>query len=183
MSTPTTRRGLLLGPGSADARELLKLLELERLAAAVYGLAHGSGQLSPGAAGLTAALHGQELIHGRALASALGRAAPAAPSGPAPSLGRLQRGLARYRIHAELAARHDERGWFTVLEELESALAGAYYEALGRLADPDAATLAARILASEAQHQTLLFRARHSGDISLAVSTPVVYGDAPPPSQ
>jgi hypothetical protein len=182
MSATTTRRHLLLAPvGSADTRELVKLLELERLAVAVYGLAQRSGQLSPGTAQLVSELRVQEQVHARELAGTLGAAARLArPSGG--TIHELQDGLARHGIHAELAALRDERRWFTVLEQLERALEGAYYKALGRLRSATAATLAARILASEAQHQTLLFRARHPADISLAVSTPVVYGSAPPPA-
>jgi hypothetical protein len=182
-----TRRELLRvlpgAPGVGDTARLASLLELEQVAVALYRMAHRSGQLSPGAAELVRELAFQEGEHAQELSSAVGRPAHTVrlPSQSAPSIEQLEATLARVKVGVDLRALDGEREWFTLLEQLEGALEGAYYEALGELVSPAAATLAARILASEAQHQTLLFRQRHPGEVSLAVSRGLVFGNAPPP--
>jgi hypothetical protein len=65
-----------------------------------------------------------------------------------------------------------------LLERLEGALEGAYYKALKHLSEPAQATLAARILASEAQHSTLLFSFRNPQNVQLAVAVGLVKGSA-----
>lgn len=183
----TTRRQLLRSlpgdPALGDAGRLASLLALEQVAVDLYRMAHRSTHLAAGSARLVREIVIQEEQHVLALAGALGRPAHTvrlqAPSQATPA--QLEAALAQVKVHVDLAAIHSERAWFTLLEQLESALEGAYYEALARLSSATAATLAARILASEAQHQTLLFRARHPRDINLAVSTGLVFGNAPPP--
>lgn len=181
-----TRRELLAGTASAgtaaDARRLAALMELEHVAADVYGLAARSGALSPSAHRLASALRTQEHDHAAALLAALG--SPVAPRGlPAPagqSPAQLQTALGRVHVTVQFDRLRSERDWFTLLENMEAALEGAYYEALAQLSTAAAGTLAARILASEAQHQTLLFRLRHPRDIPLAVGAGLIVGNAPP---
>jgi hypothetical protein len=171
------RSAARLAPLSSDVARLRRLLELEQLADRLYSLALQSGTLSPAAMTLCLELRSQERSHARALAPFSGRALPEPPG----TRLQVERSLARAHLDPRLGERRSERAWFILLERLEHVLEGAYYEALAHLTSPGAATLAAQILASEAQHQTLLFRLRHPDDITLAVSVPLVHGSAPPP--
>lgn len=178
----TSRRAAIRSAGravlpNADAARLRHLLELEQLAEQLYVRALESGRLSPRAEALCRGLRSEERSHAQALGPLSGQPGPEPPL----TLRQIEHALTRAHLDPNLQARRTERAWFTLLERLEHVLEGAYYEALAHLTGAGPATLAAQILASEAQHQTLLFRLRHPDDIMLAVSEPIVHGSAPPP--
>ncbi len=163
-------------PGAGDAAQLRRLLAYEELAIAVGGLALTSGMLLPATAELVRSLQRQETAHARAL-SALPGVTP-----PAPLQGRAEVQVALSAIGIKLALEPplDERHWMTLLAELETRLEGVYYHALGLLGESGPASLAASILASEAQHSVALALWRYPGDIGLTVGSALVQG-APPP--
>ncbi len=171
---------VLRAPSAREERRImLALLELEHLAANVYAVAAANAEISPGGRELARRLGAQERAHAAALAPLTGQAAP-----PPPDLSptALQAALAGHGVTVSFRSLHDERAWFTVLEKLERNLEGAYYRALGHLTRRANVTLAARILASEAQHATLLFSYRNPARITLDVSTSFVTGTATPPA-
>lgn len=176
---PRSRRQLVadvLGAGPVQERRLLlELLDLELLAVKVYALAAAAARVSPGGRALAHRIQEQELSHAIALARLTG---PTAAPRPALSTTAAQAALAAHGITVAFSSLDTERQWFTLLERLEGALEGAYYKALARLRDPAHATLAARILASEAQHSTLLFSFRNPQDIDLDVALGLVEGTA-----
>jgi hypothetical protein len=158
-----------------ERRELLQLLDAEVLATQVYALAAGAGPISPAGRALATHLGAQEQSH----AAALGRlAGPPIPLPPASSPGAVERSLGQHGISVTFGSLHSERQWFTLLEELERAMEGVYFQALGRLSNPSHALLAARILASEAQHSTLLFSFRNPQNIQLDVAEGQIRGRA-----
>lgn len=154
---------------------MLMLLDAELLAVKVYELASASTQIAPDGRALASRLGEQERAHAAALARALRLLDPGHPPD---STSAAEAGLAAHGITVTFGSLRSERQWFTLLERLESALEGAYYTALGHLSDPGHATLAARILASEAQHSTLLFSFRNPQNVELAVAVGLVHGSA-----
>lgn len=180
---PRSRRELvadLLGALPAGERKLVgDLLAAEHLAVEVYGRAAASPDLSSRARRLVRRLRAQERVH----AAALARLVPAAahPSAPPPrgrSTPEVEAALAKRGIVVRFGDLNSERAWFTLLENLEGALEGAYYKSLRHLESASVATLVARIMASEAQHSTLLLRLRNPQDIALDVAVGLVKGRA-----
>lgn len=110
-----------------------------------------------------------------------------------PDLRRFQRPRPRVpttaaEIDAVLAARHvsrmvselhSEHDCLELLLNLESLAEGAYYSALSKLTDPRLQVLAARILASEAQHEAMLGVLRDHKDFARAAPYAFVEGIAP----
>jgi hypothetical protein len=177
---PLTRRELVSQGASTrrpSERELLTgLIGLEQLAVAIYGLVLASGTASPAETALLLDLQSQESVHAGALAHQLRVAPGLAPAGAE----LIQAALIRAGITSKLSKMRTARDWFRLLETLESTLEGAYHAALADLTRPEVAALAASILASEAQHLTLLFRQRHPLDVYSAVPSGLVQGTAPP---
>lgn len=64
------------------------------------------------------------------------------------------------------------------LIDVESMLEGAWFSAIAKLRDPRLAGLAARIMACEAQHWTVLSSVSHHGDPKLTVPYPFVRGSS-----
>ncbi len=158
-----------------ERRLLLELLNAELTAVQLYALAATAGPVSPAGQELARRLGAQERAHAAALARL---AEQPAPVEPAPSPAAAEKALAGHGITVTLSALRSERQWFTLLEDLERVLEGVYFKALGRLASPSQASLAARIMASEAQHSTLLFSFRNPQDIQLDVAVGQVKGRA-----
>jgi hypothetical protein len=162
--------------GSAQERRYVTgLLAAEQVAAEVYRRAAAAQVMSPAARSLADRLGAQERSHAASLArlSGMGPARVGTMSDSA-----VETGLRSLHISAKLGALDSEKRWFTLLENLESGLEGAYYKAIRHLTRPDLATLAAQILASEAQHSVLLFRFRNPMDIKLDVAVGLVKGNA-----
>lgn len=156
-----------------ERRELRGLLEMELLAGQVYAMAAGARPLSPAAQDLVRRVGSQEYAHVAALARLAGLSAG---SGAPPSPSAIERTLAGHGLPVTFAALRTEREWFTVLEGLERLLEGVYFHAIGQLTNPDHALLLTRIMASEAQHSTLLFSFRNPGNITLAVAEGQIKG-------
>jgi hypothetical protein len=161
--------------GPTDAQLLGELLEFEQLELAVDELALRSGALSPPTAALVRRIAAHERAHASALAAWPGVVAPAA-------LGHADLGAAMKArgIAVDLGRARTDRQWLAVLEVVDTAVEGAYYAAIGLLRAPAAASLAATILASEAQHRALLSRQRYPHTIVFAVPSGLVHGMAPP---
>lgn len=165
----------VLGPlnPAQERRQLAQLLDAELLAVAVYDRARTASAVSPGGRRLIGQIGLQERAHAAAVARAAGTVA-----GPPPSAAAAERALGVRGISVRFGALSTERQWFTLLESLERVLEGGYYRALGRLTAPAHASLAARIMGSEAQHATLLFSFRNPGNIQLDVAEGQIKGGA-----
>ncbi len=164
-----------LADGPTDAELLVDLLHAELLLAFAYRQALQSTVLSSRERVVLERLHSQELAHITALAAALkhlGGTPPPEPSDP----GTADRQLAAHHVSVKLASITDEAGWFGLLVDLEHVVEGAYYKALADLHDPALQHTAAQILANEAQHEVMLVRLRHPGDIKEIVPSSLVQG-------
>jgi ferritin-like protein len=164
-----------LADGPSDPQLLTDLLHAELLIAFAYQQALQSTVLTPRARVVLGRLHSQELAHITALTAALKRLGGSPPPAPA-DLKAADRQLVAHHVQDKLDSITDEAGWFRVLVDLEHAVEGAYYEALANLSDPALQRLAAQILANEAQHEVMLLRLRHPGDIKQIVVSSLVQG-------
>jgi hypothetical protein len=176
-----SRRDLLASVTSArtrqtDAQLLSSLAELEQLAIAVDELALRSRRLTAATHALVSAISTQERAHAAALSRWPG-VEPAPPIGPGKDFAAA---LSAAGIDLEHRRLRTDRDWLAALASVETTLEGAYYAALGQLASPAAASLAATILANEAQHRTLLSRQRYPRVIEFAVPSGLVQGTPPP---
>ncbi len=187
-----TRRGLLSGaliavglgvahatparaataPSAPTDQELLAgLLKVEQLIAAVYGRVLAGGRLTPRARRLARTVLRQEHAHAATLAAELavfGGAPPAPPAGPA----QLDAQLARHHISISVTGLETEKQALQLLTQVESVAEGAYFGAMSKLSEPRLQTLAAEILASEAQHFTLVAEILHPRDAGFSRTVP-----------
>ncbi|HWD64426.1 MAG TPA: ferritin-like domain-containing protein [Solirubrobacteraceae bacterium] len=176
--TPRSRRELVsdvlraLTPAQ-ERRMLLELVKAELLAADIYAMAAVAEPISPAGQNLARRLGNQERAHLNALAMLMSQS-----FGATLSPSQAEKALATHGIPVRFDELHTERQWFTLLEQLEGVLEGLYFRALGRLSDPGHALLAARILASEAQHSTLLLSFRNPNNIQLDVAEGQIKGRA-----
>lgn len=153
---------------------MTELLGAEQVAADVYRRAAVAPVMSPGARSLAGRLGAQERSH----AAALGRLAGMAPPMGTMSDSDVEASLRNLGVSTNLGTLDSEKRWFTLLENVENALEGSYYKSIRHLTRPALATLAAQILASEAQHSVLLFRFRNPTNIKLDVAVGLVKGSA-----
>jgi hypothetical protein len=156
-----------------ERRLLVELVKAELVAAEVYGMAAVAEPISPAGRDLARRLGDQERAHLTALARLMSES-----FGTTSSPADAEKMLAAHGIPVKFSDLRTERQWFTLLENLEGILEGLYFRALGHLSNPAHALLAARILASEAQHSTLLFSFRNPQDIQLDVATGQIKGRA-----
>ncbi len=161
----STRRTFLIG---ADSGALGPVLELEHALVVAYGQVLMTGVLPRHAHSVVHAIYEHELAHVRALGGRVhrGRAAVAAAT----------KLLSARNVTPALTDLHDERDCLRLLLAAEQAALGAYFKAMSQFRSARLLTLAAEIMASEAQHATLLSELLHPGDISRAVPVPFVQG-------
>lgn len=162
---PTRRalitRGLIVVRAHGDIAVLRALLALEQLMALGYERQLSGRVLGSAAQRMVETFLGHEREHVGALASELERlgGAPAPPPAEA-TLG-------------EPGSRADALRALIALEE--DAL-GSYYRAMGKLHDPQAARVAAQIMANEGQHAAELAGLLDPGQPRLIVPSPFLYG-------
>ncbi len=156
------------------------LLGLEVLAVALYGLALDSGVLTDRAGGLVGALRRQERAHAGALLRWLwGPQSDPVSAIAELSPGETQTALIAAGIKIELPKLRTQNDWFWMLVRLEEGLEGGYIVALSELHSRRAVSLAATILASEAQHATVLAYQRNPLNPYQAVPAGLVQGSPP----
>jgi hypothetical protein len=160
-----------------DAGWLRRLVGFEQLMEATYDQALSSGALTGASESVARTLRDQERAHAQRLIELTGRRGlPAFPR----TRRQVQSLLRAANVAGSLDAMSSERSWMTLLEDGELMLQGACWQTVEMIRDGDAALLVCEILASEAQHLSLLFLARHPADVDLAVSAALIEG-APPP--
>jgi ferritin-like protein len=197
-SAGATRRGLLAGALLAGALRLSEparalaespphppsdqdlltgLLHTEALVAAVYTRVLDSGRLSPPVHRLARRVLAQEHVHAAALRTEL-KLLGGVPRAPQMAPVRVDAELARHRVTVALTDVSSEKAALRLLTQTESVAEGAYFAALSKLTEPRLLTLAAEILASEAQHFTLVaqFLHPHDAGYNQVVPDPFVQG-------
>jgi len=165
MNPPTTRRGLVTQPFSpADEGVIAPVLTVERALAVSYRHVLDSGALGHHARNVVRSSYEHELAHVRAFG---GRVA----SGPAAVAA-----AAKVLSAPALASVHSEADCVRLLLAAEQAALRAYFKAMSQFSSTRLLQLAAEIMASEAQHVTLLTELLYPGDIDKAVPVPFVQG-------
>jgi Ferritin-like domain len=162
------------GPPS-DAAVLVRLLRFQRLVVFVYQHVLASAPLSPQERQVVQDLQAQEQAHALALTVALHRLGGAPPAGPA-TLDAANRDLARRQAPERLGQLRGARDALQLLFAVERMAEGVYYVAVTQLDDAQLLRLSAEIMASAAQHATVLHLLLHPGDPAAAVPYALVRG-------
>ncbi len=163
-----------LARAATDAELIAKALGVQQLEVFTYRRLLVSSELDPDAKALLRHLLMLEVQHARALAAELVRLGGAIPSGPADAAAADQE-LARHPGSGRLDGTRSQHDSVKLLIDLESVAEGACYEAIVNLADAEVARLVAEVMASDAQHWTLLDELQHH-DVVRAVPGPFVEG-------
>jgi hypothetical protein len=142
-------------PPPSDTTLLAQLIVLERVMQDVYGRAIASGQLDSGGLGLAHEVLGHERAHESVLLGELRSLGGSALPVPR-STKELEQELAKHHTKVALDRHRSGRGWLKLLADVEDVLERNYHTAISILRSTSLLTLAAEILASEAQHSALL---------------------------
>jgi hypothetical protein len=167
-ATLSATRRQLIARGIAGARKdrdvgaLRALVYAEQVLVATYEQVVAAAVLSPPATSRATQFLGHEHAHLRAVGDELQRLGGVAPP-PPPTL-------------SVAAAPGSDPDALRLLLALERAALTAYYAELARLRDPQAARVAAEIMACGAQHTTELRELLSPGDVMRAVPGPFVFG-------
>jgi len=151
-----------------DADLLYELLAVELLLTVVYSRVIQSGVLSARGDRLASELLGYEQAHVRVLTLELqgrGGTVPATPQ----STSAIDELLIATHVSGTLTKLGDEHDGLRLLLGLETMAEDAYYKAMSALRNPRLLHLGAQIMASEAQHYTVLSQRLHPGEVGRAV--------------
>ncbi|MGI8429770.1 MAG: ferritin-like domain-containing protein [Solirubrobacteraceae bacterium] len=163
------------GQSETEAGSLTSVLEVELLVAFVYERVLGAQLLAVASARVAAGLLAHERVHIallRGWLSTLG-----APQTPALVDDRAaDRSLASHHVSVRLAGLRTERDALRLLIAVEAVAVSAYGRLISALINPMLVRSAAEMLASEAQHATVLSGLLYPGDISRAVPDAFVTG-------
>jgi hypothetical protein len=171
--------GALASPSAApplsEADRIARLISVEMLMLYVYDDVLAGPLLKPRARRLLDPLRGHEAAHIRTLSARL-TALGGVPPLPPTSVVEANRDLARRKVGGRLGQLQGGRDALRLLLALEQVVVGAYFVALTALSDPKLITLAAQIMASEAQHEALVGEALYPGNAQNAVPYGLVQG-------
>jgi Ferritin-like domain len=176
-----TGAGLLDAPSavalaSTDADLVKALLGTEHLAVFVYGHTVHSGVLTPDAQRLARRLLGQERAHARSMAVMLRRSGGTSPPSLT-SVGDADKLLAASGIQQSLTQLRSQDDFLQLLIHLEIVLERSYYASMSKVLDSTLQVTVAQVLASEAQHATVLTELLLPGQVEKAVPEAFVEGN------
>ena len=171
---------LSVAPASAavpqsDADRLRRLISVELLMLYCYERILQGPLLEPRARRLIEPLPAHESAHIHALSVRLAALGGTPPPPPANDK-QADRNLARRGVVSRLGQLNGEHDALHLLLGVEQVVVGAYFVALTKLADLRLVTLAAQIMASDAQHEALVGEALYPGDAQKAVPSGLVQG-------
>jgi hypothetical protein len=159
----------------SDADRLRRLISVEMLILYCYERILQGPLLDPRARRLIEPLPAHETAHIHALTVRLAALGGTPPDPPA-SDKQADRDLGRRGVVGRLGQLNGEHDALHLLLAVEEVVVGAYFVALTKLADPRLVTLAAQIMASDAQHEALVGEALYPGDAQKAVPSGLVQG-------
>ena len=198
MSRPLTRRALLAGAGvsaagavalveaaiasatgsveqESETTRIAKLLSVEMLVVFTYQHVLGSSLLSPHARAVLGPLRNHEEAHVRVLTTELAVLGGVTPTPPT-DVAAADRDLARRSVTGRLGQLQGSEDALRLLLAVERVAVGAYFVALINLQDPQLITLAAQIMATDAQHEAIIGELLYSGNAQKAVPFALVQG-------
>jgi hypothetical protein len=161
--------------GEADADRLRRLISVELLMSYCYENVLSGPLPGPRVRRVLLPLHAHEDAHVHALSRHLARLGGTPPPAPA-SVKEADRDLARRGVVGRLGQLQGAHDALHLLLAVEKVVVGAYFVALIKLDDLALVTLAAQIMASEAQHEALIGEALYHGDAQKAVPSGLVQG-------
>jgi hypothetical protein len=159
----------------SETTTLERLLSVELLGVFVYQHVLNSSLLTPHAKQVLGPLRGHEEAHVRVLTTELTVLGGLAPSPPA-NVEAADRDLARRSVTGRLGQLQGSHDAFDLLLEVERVVVGAYFVALTKLQDPQLITLAAQIMATDAQHEAIIGELLFPGNAQKAVPYALVQG-------
>jgi hypothetical protein len=160
---------------AADADRLERLISVELLMLYCYDHVLAGPLLDARSRRLLSPLRSHEQAHVRALSARLASLGGTVPAAPA-SVKEADRDLARRGVVGRLGQLKGGRDALFLLLAVEKVVVGAYFVALIKLNDPKLITLAAQIMAADAQHEALVGEALYPGDAQKAVPSGLVQG-------
>jgi hypothetical protein len=159
----------------SETTRLERLLSVELLAVFVYQHVLSSTLLTFHAKQVLGPLRSHEEAHVRVLTTELTVLGGLAPSPPA-NVTAADRDLARRSVTGRLGQLQGSHDALDLLLEVERVVVGAYFVALTKLEDPQLITLAAQIMATDAQHEAIIGELLFPGDAQKAVPYALVQG-------
>lgn len=169
--------GISIAEGPVNQAQLVRdLLAAELLGIATLERVLLSPHLSPRARRLSRRILGQEHRHatalGRALAPLGGTHLPVIPA----TAAEIDRQLSDHHVGRTVGDLHSEHDCLDLLLDLEGVTEGGYYRAMAKLTAAPMQTLAATLLASDAQHEALLGELRQPKNFDRAAPYAFVEG-------
>jgi hypothetical protein len=152
-----------------------RLLRLELLVLYVYQHALATSLMASPARAVVADLRDQEAAHVHALSAALRRLGGTIPAGPA-NIASADKDLSHRNVAGRVGHLRGGRDALRLLLALEHVAEGAYFVSMSELGGPALLRLSAEIMASEAQHATVLSLLLHPGALTQAVPYALVQG-------
>jgi Ferritin-like domain len=159
----------------SEARRLRRLLSVELLMLFSYQHVLASSLLGARARRALAPLRANEEVHVRTLSAHLAAMGGTAPD-PPDSISQADKDLAHREVSGRLGQLKGAKDALRLLLAVERVTVGAYYVALIKLEDPALITLAAEIMANDAQHEALIGEVLYDGKASQAVPYGLVQG-------
>jgi hypothetical protein len=169
------RTRVKISASGSDRTCLSRLLRVELLMVFAYHRVLGSSILRPHAQAALAPLRANEEAHVRVLSATLAALGGTAPAPPA-SVAAADKDLAGRKVRGRLGQLKGQRDALGLLLALERVVVGAYYVALLKLESPPLITLAAQIMANDAQHEALIGEVLYHGNAQRAVPYGLVQG-------
>jgi ferritin-like protein len=172
--------GALAAPPSVaaaprDGELIASLLRVEQVLVFAYERTLATGLPSAAAQPVLASFLDQERAHVRELSGTLSDLGGTVPAPPA-SMAAFAAELLQLRIKRSPANVRTERQHVHFLIALETVIARHYRSAIGRLSANRELTIAAEIMANEAQHATILRELLSPGNAKRAVPSAFVAG-------
>lgn len=169
------RAQVAISASESDQMRLYRLLQVELLVLFAYRHVLGSSILRPHARAALAPLRANEEAHVRLLSATLSGVGGALPAPPA-SVAAADQDLAGRRVRGRLGQLKGQKDALGLLLAVERVVVGAYYVALLKLESPQLITLAAQIMANDAQHEALIGEVLYHGNSQRAVPYGLVQG-------
>jgi hypothetical protein len=163
------------GSRVADADRLRRLISVELLMLYCYEHVLSGPLLDARSRRLITPLRAHEQAHVHALSAHL-TTLGGTPPAPLSSVKQADRNLARRGVAGRLGQLTGGRDALFLLLAVEKVVVGAYFVALLKLNDLTLITLAAQIMANDAQHEALVGEALYPGDAQKAVPSGLVQG-------
>lgn len=162
-------------PTQTPAQILSGMVSLELLAVFAYQRVSTFPQLTPLVAHVVAKYLSHEQQHLQALTDELAKLGVVPPATPATTTA-ADALLSAHGGSASFSSLHTQDDCLKILQQVEAAVEGGYFMAVGNFEDPTILRTFAEIMAAEAQHATSLTGLRHPGAIDRAVPYAFVEG-------